>query len=184
MSISSKLHPRLDETPSPWYREFWAWFVFAPLIIVVIACTITVSIAVIMSDDVVVDNYYKEGKALNQDFGPQDQARQLNVQADLQLNRSDRKLLLNINQRMTKNLSLILTLSHPLVAEKDQTFIVPKLTDEQIKQMPLVLDISLETIPEGRWYLRLSAFDDLSNKEFWRVQSEVDFSAVDSSVLH
>ena len=173
----------LDMSGNPWYREFWAWFVFTPLIIVIIASVITVTIAFTSSDDVVIDSYYKEGKALNQDFGPQDQAQALNVQAELTLNKQDLLLNLRLNQRVTKNLRLTLTLSHPAKAEKDQIYRLPELTDDQVQQLPLLLTIPLTTLPENRWYLRLSAFDEYSKKEFWRIQSEVDFSQSDSSHL-
>ena len=173
----------LDMSGNPWYREFWAWFVFTPLIIVIIASMITVTIAFTSSDDVVIDSYYKEGKALNQDFGPQDQAQALNVQAELTLNKKDASLYLSLNQRLTKNLRLTLTLSHPAKAENDQTYHLPELNDDQVQQLPLLLTIPLTAVPENRWYLRLSAFDEYSKKEFWRVQSEVDFSRSDSSHL-
>lgn len=173
----------LDLSGNPWYREFWAWFVFTPLIIVIIASVITVTIAFTSSDDVVIDSYYKEGKALNQDFGPQDQAQALNVQAELTLNKRDSSFDLRLNQRLTKNLRLTLTLSHPAKAEKDQTYHLPELSDEQIQQLPLLLTIPLTVLPENRWYLRLSAFDEYSKKEFWRIQSEVDFSQFEGTRL-
>lgn len=173
----------LDMSGSPWYREFWAWFVFTPLIIVIIASVITVTIAFTSSDDVVIDSYYKEGKALNQDFGPQDQAQVLNVQAELTLNKRDSSLNLRLNQRVTKNLRLTLTLSHPAKAEKDQIYRLPELSDDQVQQLPLLLTIPLTALPENRWYLRLSAFDEYSKKEFWRIQSEVDFSQFESTPL-
>lgn len=173
----------LNMSGNPWYREFWAWFVFTPLIIVMIASVITVTIAFTSSDDVVVDSYYKDGKALNQDFGPQDQAQALNVQAELTLNKKDSSLNLRLNQRVTKNLRLTLTLSHPAKAEKDQIYRLPELSDDQIQQLPLLLTIPLTSLPENRWYLRLSAFDEYSKKEFWRIQSEVNFSRSDSSHL-
>lgn len=173
----------LDMSGNPWYREFWAWFVFTPLIIVIIASVITVTIAFTSSDDVVIDSYYKEGKALNQDFGPQDQAQALNVQAELTLNKKDASLHLSLNQRLTKNLRLTLTLSHPAKAEKDQIYRLPELTVDQVQQLPLLLTIPLTTLPENRWYLRLSAFDEHSKKEFWRIQSEVDFSQFESAHL-
>ena len=166
----------LDMSGNPWYREFWAWFVFTPLIIVIIASVITVTIAFSSSDDVVVDSYYKEGKALNKSFGPQDQAQALNVQAELTLNKQDASLMLSLNQRVTKNLRLTLTLSHPAKAEKDQIYHLPELNDEQVQQLPLLLSIPLTALPENRWYLRLSAFDEHSKKEFWRIQDEVNFA--------
>ena len=51
-----------EPTSKPWYREFWAWMVLAPLIAVVVVSSITVSIAVRFADDQVSDTYYKDSR--------------------------------------------------------------------------------------------------------------------------
>lgn len=55
-------------TVAPWYRQRWPWFLMLGPAIVVIAGCITIWIAYTRQDAMVVDDYYKQGKAINQDL--------------------------------------------------------------------------------------------------------------------
>lgn len=50
----------------PWYREPWPWLLMAGPAVVVVAGFATLWIAVASSDGLVVDDYYKQGMAINQ----------------------------------------------------------------------------------------------------------------------
>ncbi len=54
-----------ENSPRPWYREFWLWFILAPLITVVVVSTITVTLAVSGADEVVDGPYIKKGRMLH-----------------------------------------------------------------------------------------------------------------------
>jgi hypothetical protein len=103
----------------PWYREFWPWFIIALLGSVVTASLITVSIAFDQSDDLVIDDYYKVGLAINQRIEERDTAARLGVSATIKI----------INKRFyttlphaSRDSSLELTLAHPFEADRDMTF--------------------------------------------------------------
>jgi hypothetical protein len=49
----------------PWYREPWPWILMAGPAIVIAAGFYTLYLAVVRVDPLVVDNYYKEGLAIN-----------------------------------------------------------------------------------------------------------------------
>ena len=49
----------------PWYREPWPWILISGPAIVVVAGFYTLYLAVVGADPLVVDNYYKEGLAIN-----------------------------------------------------------------------------------------------------------------------
>lgn len=49
----------------PWYREPWPWFIMAGPALVVVAGVITYVLAARTENALVVDNYYKEGLAIN-----------------------------------------------------------------------------------------------------------------------
>ncbi len=51
------------EDLEPWYRQFWPWVIFGLPASVVVAGLITVYIAYEGADDMVIDQYYKEGLA-------------------------------------------------------------------------------------------------------------------------
>ncbi len=50
----------------PWHREPWPWLLMAGPVAVVVAGFATIWIAVVSSDGLVVDDYYKQGMAINQ----------------------------------------------------------------------------------------------------------------------
>ncbi|MFC5460768.1 FixH family protein [Massilia niabensis] len=53
---------------APWYRHRWPWFIILGPLSVMLATAITVGLAIRQPDAVVVDDYYKQGKAINQDL--------------------------------------------------------------------------------------------------------------------
>src|SRR5690625_454185 len=72
-----------DHPPTPWYRQFWPWFLLGMLGSVVVACGITLYIAVANPDSLVRDNYYREGLAINQELAASSRARELGLRAGL-----------------------------------------------------------------------------------------------------
>ena len=54
----------MKEDSAPWYKQFWLWFILTPLLIVFTAGFSMLYIAIATDDGVVVDNYYKDGKAI------------------------------------------------------------------------------------------------------------------------
>ena len=60
---------KTEQDVKPFYRKFWFWFVFTPLIVVVCVSLTMVTVAFRHADDVVIDNYYKEGRMINQTMG-------------------------------------------------------------------------------------------------------------------
>ncbi len=154
-------HPR-EHDEGPWYKQFWAWFVFTPLIVVVIACSITVTIAFKTKEDVVVDDYYKVGKMINQSFVPEQRARELGIVADLIFDSETGEVIAEVEG--TEDESLVLSFSHPVNADLDQYVTLKHITGTRYRA-----DASL---PEnGRWYLRLSEISD-AGEEVWRLQGE------------
>lgn len=55
-----------ETTATPWYRQFWPWFLFGLPAIVVVASIATVYLAVSNPDPLVDGNYYKHGLTINE----------------------------------------------------------------------------------------------------------------------
>jgi hypothetical protein len=55
-------------TARPWYTHRWPWFLMLGPFLVVIAGSVTGYLAYTGQDAMVVDDYYKRGKAINQDL--------------------------------------------------------------------------------------------------------------------
>ncbi|NWG39689.1 MAG: FixH family protein [Hydrogenophilaceae bacterium] len=53
-------------SPKPWYRERWPWLLAIMPTLAVIGGFTTAWFAVTSNDGLVVDDYYKQGKAINQ----------------------------------------------------------------------------------------------------------------------
>jgi hypothetical protein len=50
----------------PWYRQFWPWFLIAFPLASVFAGSTMLWLAIVSFDGLVVDDYYREGRAINQ----------------------------------------------------------------------------------------------------------------------
>lgn len=67
----------------PWYREPWPWIVIAGPAAVAVAGAVTIWLAVTGADGLVVDDYYKQGLAINKVIAREDAARRLGLIAHL-----------------------------------------------------------------------------------------------------
>jgi len=67
---------------APWYRHRWPWFIMLGPVAVMLATLVTVLLAIRQPDAMVVDDYYKQGKAINQDLRRDRMASALRLQFD------------------------------------------------------------------------------------------------------
>ena len=104
------------EDTEPWYRQFWPWFLIVLPGTVVVAALSTVYIATRHADDLVVDDYYKTGLAINRQLEKERTAQARGITAELTL--LDRQLQLRTTGPLDAA-ELRLQLSHPLEAEHD-----------------------------------------------------------------
>lgn len=108
--------------PQPWYRQGWAWFLLTPLIVIVLVMAVFISIAVKMADDVVVDNYYREGRMYNERLEQDSRARALGIQADVRFDLETGEAFLTL-AGADQPPSLVLLVQHPTEADHDQVLI-------------------------------------------------------------
>ncbi|MEQ9210437.1 MAG: FixH family protein [Pseudomonadales bacterium] len=95
---------RVHEDTTPWYRQFWPWFLIALPASVVVACIATVVIAFRSPISMVEDNYYKEGLAINRDLSSRSFAESLKLQASVRF--QPNLLQIDLNQVGSENLEL------------------------------------------------------------------------------
>jgi Uncharacterized protein conserved in bacteria len=67
----------------PWFKEPWPWLLAIMPVTAVVAGSFTAWLAVTSSDGLVVDDYYKQGKAINQTKARDRQAQTLGIRAQL-----------------------------------------------------------------------------------------------------
>ena len=153
----------------PWYRQFWPWFLIALPGSVVIAGFITLYIANEHADDLVADEYYKNGLAINRQLEKKNRAAELGITARLQL--SGREITAHISGSVNAN-DLRLKLSHPLEADRD-------LAVPLIRMQPGVYIGSSESVMAGRWHWILENRDTPG----WRLDGSVILDPADNAQL-
>lgn len=186
----------------PWYRQVWFWMVVGPLLFIIVMCFITVSMAFHYSDDVVTDNYYKEGKAINQTLHQDERALALGLTADVRFDRTTYEVLVVINTAKPLPHSLpkqlLLFMDHPVKKLKDQHLVLREVIQGQYRG-------ELNALPEFSWYLALipdrdeaegdplgkaesestvDALDLIQRKQAdWLLTGNIDFSKKDEALL-
>ncbi|MFA0811056.1 FixH family protein [Microbulbifer epialgicus] len=169
-----------EPTSKPWYREFWAWMVLAPLIAVVIVSSITVSLAVRHADDKVTDNYYKDGRMYHFSAEQDQRAQALQLAAMVQFQRGeDQTVVVELNGNTDYPEKLLLTLSHPVEEDLDQHIVLSQLSVGRYSG-------SVTTELNSRWYLRLMPeLDPEQHKSAeWRLKGEINFELGEAAPLN
>ena len=189
MSVTQKVTPRSDlvnetdeESLKPWYRQFWFWFVFSPLIYIIIMCSVTVTIALKGADDVIIDNYYKEGRMINQALEQDKRAQALGLSGSLNFDRTSGEVLLTIvnvpSDAALMPDQLLLMMGHPVKAAKDQLITLTAIAPGKYRGELLVE-------PDYSWYLTLYPINDLTLRKDapWTLSGEIDFRAAENALL-
>lgn len=131
--------------PAPWYKHRWPWFLMLGPGIVVIAGFITIWLAFSHQDALVTGDYYKEGKAINQDLRRDKAAAALKLDMDLRYDPAASRLVGSISSHGQPYVSdVTLTLNHSTLPEKDVRLQVQ--TDAQGR-----FEASLPMLDMARW---------------------------------
>ena len=171
-----------DEIVKPWYRQFWFWFVFGPLIFIIIMCGFTVSIALKGADDVIIDNYYKEGRMINQALEQDKHAQSLGLSGNLRFDRASGEVSLSIANAPSDAAlmpeQLLLMMGHPVKAAKDQLIVLTAIAPGKYRG-------ELLAEPDYAWYLTLYPIKDLAqrNEAPWTLSGEINFRVADKTLL-
>jgi len=163
-----------DRDTGPWYKETWAWFVLTPLIVVVIASMNFVFLAFSHQDDVVMDDYYKEGRTINQHFTLDETARALELDGQLDIDLLVGDVVLDLSSLAALPEQLTLELSHPVESTLDLTLLLNEVAPGRYIG-------ELEKRLENRWYVRLSAaaiepIEGRAGVDAWRLNGELNLA--------
>lgn len=135
----------MSGTNRPWYREPWPWLLMAGPVAVVIAGLITAWIAFHGNDGLVVDDYYKQGLAINQTLGRSDAAVRMGLRAELRLDAGRVSVVLGDG---AVNGTPKLRLVHPTRSGMDQAL-------DLVRVKPGVYEGQLQALLPGRWHVVL-----------------------------
>ena len=130
-----------------WYRQGWPWFLIALPAIAVIAGVITLVIAIQTWDGLVVDDYYKEGRAIVKTIGRSERARELGLSARVQIRSDSLRIVLDTRDSASLPAKLIVTVSHPTRGGLDQTLTLSGANG--------VFEGGMRALATGRWLIQL-----------------------------
>jgi hypothetical protein len=132
----------------PWYREPWPWILMTGPAIVVVAGLGTAWLAVRSDDGLVLDDYYKQGLAINRTLSRSETAARLGIKAELYQVDGRVRVLLDA----ARPDALTLKLAHPTRAGMDQSVTLALIR-------PGIYEGRLRPLRSGRWHVVLEQND-------------------------
>ncbi|MBD3610158.1 MAG: FixH family protein [Gammaproteobacteria bacterium] len=113
------------DIPKPWFKQFWPWFLISLPASAVFAGIATIIIANVTYDGLVVDDYYKQGLAINADKKKHLMASHLGLSAEVQLNMNQGQISVQLDSNVSiPQQQLTLDLVHPTRSGKDISLVL------------------------------------------------------------
>ncbi len=157
--MSTSMHPQ------PWYRHGWVWFVIAIPATSIVLGMIMLWISIKNADSLVADDYYREGRAINQRLEKDQAATSLGIKLSTSIiaqpsGRQRVEVRYFANPGVQAPEFMRAKLSHPTLNERDVLLTLEK-TGE-----PGLYRTEVPEITAGRWYVMIE--DENSQ---WRVRA-------------
>jgi hypothetical protein len=145
-------------TKKSWFKQFWPWFLIILPMAAVVAGISTLVIATNNKPEMVVDDYYNTGKAINADLSLLKKSQDLGISAIV--TQGEDGLLITING-LQNNASINLSLFHSTQSKRDISVMLT--ADAQGHYF-----YQSEELLTGKWTLRIEPFD-----KQWRLQKNI-----------
>ncbi|BCO19098.1 FixH family protein [Alteromonas sp. McT4-15] len=145
----------------PWYKEFWPWFLIAVPIVTLIMGGVLLKLAISTEDSLVVDDYYKEGKAINATLDKEALARKRNITTDLTIDNGSIALKFHSGIPQEGN-ALKLSFYHVTLEERDISVLLSRDASGIYRGF-------IEQNMDGKWRVSLTPFD-----ESWKIQNTLN----------
>ena len=153
----------------PWYQQFWPWFLILLPASVVVAGLITLYIAHDGADDLVVDDYYKDGLAINRQLEKKQRSMDLGIAAKLSFSSSHATVHIT---GPVETPTLKLLLSHPLEADRDFSVDLARIA-------PGIYRARLLDVIAPRWHWTLSS----GQEDGWRLDGDIQAQDMGNAAL-
>lgn len=139
-----------------WYREPWPWIIIAGPVAVIVAGAITIWIAFSTADGLVVDDYYRQGLAINRILAREENARRMGVAARIEIG-DRRRMSIVLGGRMELPAEIVAHFAHVARAGNDHEVRLARVESNRY-------EATLPPVLPGRW--RVSVEDPRFE---WRV---------------
>lgn len=151
--------------PVIWYKQFWPWFLLAPLVLTVIVGITMLTLSIKEFDGTVNDNYYKEGLAINQMLQRDKNAEELQMAAHLNIDSVTGEVLLTLSGQLDAWPDrLVVQFVNPTRAAQDHQIQLNQIRDNHYRGQ-------LDKIPNNFWYLDIAS----PASEHWRIKGGIQF---------
>lgn len=158
----------------PWFRQPWVWFIIALPLTSVVASLYLVTLSITHQDDLVRDDWYKAGRAINQDMHAEQRARAMGLTGTLNLDPAGPSISVQIAGGASLPATLSLSLAHSTLAAED-------INIELLRGADGIWHAALPRLPMGKRHLMLepAGAKNLPEGERWRLRAtDVIFQAV------
>lgn len=153
-----------------WYKQFWPWFLMALPASSICVGGMILYFAITTENSMVSDDYYKEGKAINQSISKKRMAKQLNLVAGVQVD--SESVTVKFKQALPReSTALKLDFFHATLEDKD-FFVMLTRNAEGVYRGSLPASV------DGKWRLTLTPFD-----ESWKIRQTVSFPVANEVIL-
>jgi hypothetical protein len=159
--MSNAAHLPSDDLP--WYRLFWPWFLLAVPFAAVVMGLGTLVIALSTADGLVIDDYYKQGLAINRTLARDHKAMELQLGALVRIDPQTGKVQLQLetSEKIAKPKFLYLQLLHPTRSHFDSRIMLQTDGNSGYSGM-------LQPTSNGNWYLLIEP-----NSREWRLTGRI-----------
>lgn len=148
----------MKSNSTAWYKNGWVWLIIALPALTVVAGIATVVITSLNQPEMVVDDYYKKGKAINQELTLYQAYTDSGIELEVRL--EEQRFELKSSEKLS---GIKVNLVHSTQGKRDLNFIMtPNGVGTYTK--------SLETALTGKWTVFVEPMDGS-----WKVQQKLAF---------
>lgn len=157
----------------PWYRQFWPWFLIALPAVAIFASAMLIWKSTEYPVDLVNDDYYKDGLAINRTLDKDHFARQLGLSAAVHVDPDSGEITATVHSdKPMPPAALELELVHPMIPAKDHSVMLAAMGHGRF--------VGRTSTAGHRWYLRLRGAVDGRQ---WQLKGQIDLSRSDDARL-
>ena len=144
----------------PWYKQFWPWFLIAVPVITMVMGGVLLKMAISTQDSLVVDDYYKEGKAINASLAREHEAKRRNITADVSITQGS--VVLEFHSGIPQDGNAVrLSFYHTPQQTKDFSILLSRDANGLYRGYS-------EAMVPGKWRMTLEPVD-----ESWKIQQQI-----------
>jgi uncharacterized protein len=153
----------MQQDTKPWYKQLWPWLLIAIPVITALKAVHTIVIMQQHSPDMVVDDYYKAGRAINVQLAKYREAALRNLQASILI--AGNTAIVRFADNTVLDGAIHLDFYHATLADRDFAL-------DAERSGELLYVATLPVTPQGKWKLVVS---DASGQ--WKLRATLTLPA-------